>query len=163
MQKAILILLVGLLWCNVGFAGAEIVRFTCGIDKKSLSYPFVGKLSDEQQSYYIGKQLFFTINFTKGYIKNDSHKYKTDDDLRILHGLGEEVFNFDPAEFSFRKLFSGLPYVAQLQISDELIYNYKGKFKITPKVLRVDIYENNNSTNDALLKYRFEFRCRVDY
>ena len=45
MKKLSLYIFLVLMWCNVGFAGAEIVRFTCGIDKKSLSYPFVGKLT----------------------------------------------------------------------------------------------------------------------
>ena len=53
--------------------------------------------------------------------------------------------------------------VARLIFKSCINKKYKGKFKITPKVLRVDIYENNNSTNDALLKFRFEFRCRVDF
>ena len=180
MKKLSLYIFLVLMFCNVGFAEDEIFRFNCRIDKKSLSYPFVGKLSDEQQSNYIGKQLFFTINFTKGYIKNDlgkqkfanatnaqknSGEWRNDDDLILLHGLGdlgtEKVFNFDTAEFSFKDLLSpGLSYVAQLQISDELIYNYKGVFKFMPPVLRIDVHKNN-STNDALPYLRFEFKCGV--
>ena len=76
MKKAILVLLVGLFWCNVGFA--EEILLTCDVNSTSLK-----TMDPEDQKRFLGKKISLTVDTETKIVTNNDQE----SNLFILHGI----------------------------------------------------------------------------
>ena len=76
MKKVIVAVLLGMLWCNVGFA--EEILLTCDVNSTSLK-----TMVREDQKRFLGKKISLTVDTEKKIVTNNDQE----SNLFILHGI----------------------------------------------------------------------------
>ena len=76
MKKFLIILITGILWCNVGFA--EQILLTCDVNSTSLK-----TMDPEDQKRFLGKKISLTVDTEKKIVTNNDQE----SNLFILHGI----------------------------------------------------------------------------
>ena len=123
MKKLLGIIILGLLWCNVGFA--EQILLTCDVNSTSLK-----TMDPEDQKRFLGKKISLTVDTDKKIITNNDQE----SNLFILHGIkSQEKLN--------QRRFSLYPKSLYKETPEKFLENSKIKVAIRYSLLSED-YKN---------------------
>ena len=147
MKKAILILVIGLFWSNVGFA--EQILLNCKVKESDLE-----AIAKSDRKRFVGRTISLTIDTEEKVIINNN----LDDETLLLHGIYGQVKLQDAAKMendpSAGFFFTTYTYTNEIPLNDEdqTVYKFKGGIKLKMKMLDVEIDANRGAVTEMLLK-----------
>ena len=160
MKKAILILVIGLFWCSVGFA--EIVELKCLLNGTNLS-----ALSWSGRTPFLNKTIELKVDTDKKTISNQ----KSEDETLTLHGVLNTI-KFEEEDSSAldillteeqkqKRAIEYYSYIAELSKQNDdgtaSIYKYEGSVHLSDgKSLHIKI-DYGASAVEKLTKRKLEF------
>jgi len=154
MKKLFGILVLGLLWCNIGIA--EITIFDCEI----LSFNLKG-MSGSDKKKFSGKKISLTIDTETKIITNNF----PGSEVFIVHGIQEQteikkakVNKKSPLQFIKKR--NAYTYETEIPFNDQKIYKYDGLVNLEFRWLEVKIDDNRSALAEEIFeRFYFKFDC----